>query len=256
MDNYTNYTFNPYAVVDTIETHWKEFANKLGVNKFILGISGGIDSTCVTALACKIFGRENVYGISMPCDEQHDIVDVIHVFQHFGINRLDFNIGEVNHAILTGIENNAIAVTAQTKTNLPARLRMATVYAFAQSLNALVLNTCNLSETLMGYDTLWGDDCGSYAPIQELTKTEVRQIAEYLGVPNDLVNKTPIDGLQGNTDEENFGFTYAELDAYIRSGIITGNVPKMIARNKASKFKMEMIHLTGPKFGFPNTFND
>ena len=248
-----DYGFNASAAFDNIKNHWTEWAKSVNATKFIVGISGGIDSTCVAALACKIFGKENVYGISMPNDVQHDIVDVLYVFDCLGIKKLDFNIGDINKDILNGIENNAIDVTELTKTNLPPRLRMAVVYAFAQSLNAFVLNTCNLSESLMCYDTLYGDDCGSYAPIQKLTKTEVRKLAEWLGVPIDLVNKTPIDGLQANSDEEAFGFSYYELDKYIRTNNCgLGVMAKILERYNKGKWKRDIIHIVGPTFDFPD----
>lgn len=151
------YKFNESDVFDIIKNDWLDFAEAVGTNKFILGISGGIDSTTVAALACKIFGKENVYGLSMPCDGQKDIDDVNKVFEHLGIKRFDFDIGDANRSVINGVENNGIDVSNQTKTNLPARLRMASVYAFAQSLNAIVLNTCNLSEDILGWNTFGGD---------------------------------------------------------------------------------------------------
>ena len=248
------YIFNENEVFETIKSDWLDFAEAVGTNKFILGISGGIDSTTVATLACKIFGKDNVYGLSMPCDYQADMNDVNEVFKFLGIKRFDFDIGDANYSVVTGIENNGIEVSNLTKTNLPARLRMASVYAFAQSLNAIVLNTGNLSESLASYDTLFGDDCGSYAPIQRLTKTEIRKLATYLGVPHFLVNKTPIDGLQNKSDEENFGYTYEAMDKYIRTGIGEKDIIDKIIRRyeTGGKWKMKMVTISGPEFDFPN----
>lgn len=247
------YKFNESDVFDIIKNDWLDFAEAVGTNKFILGISGGIDSTTVAALACKIFGKENVYGLSMPCDGQKDIDDVNKVFEHLGIKRFDFDIGDANRSVINGVENNGIDVSNQTKTNLPARLRMASVYAFAQSLNAIVLNTCNLSEDILGWNTFGGDNIGSYAPLRHLTKTEVRKLAIWLNIPSALVSKTPIDGLQSKSDEENFGFTYAEFDDYLR----TGNVSFKLANKSKdmylrNKFKLDIVDLPGPKFDFLN----
>lgn len=247
------YKFDESEVFDIIKNDWLDFAEAVGINKFILGISGGIDSTTVAALACKIFGKENVYGLSMPCDWQKDMDDVNAVFEHLCIKRFDFDIGDANRSIVNGIENTGIEVSDQTKTNLPARLRMATVYAFAQSLNALVLNTCNLSEDILGWNTFGGDNIGSYAPLRHLTKTEVRKLAAWLDVPSILVSKTPVDGLQPKSDEENFGFTYAEFDDYLR----TGNTAfKFVDKSKdmylRNKFKLDIVDLPGPEFDFPN----
>lgn len=247
------YKFNESDVFDIIKNDWLDFAEAVGTNKFILGISGGIDSTTVAALACKIFGKENVYGLSMPCDGQKDIDDVNKVFEHLGIKRFDFDIGDANRSVINGVENNGIDVSNQTKTNLPARLRMASVYAFAQSLNAIVLNTCNLSEDILGWNTFGGDNIGSYAPLHHLTKTEVRKLAIWLNIPSALVSKTPIDGLQSKSDEENFGFTYAEFDDYLR----TGNASFKFANKSKdmylqNKFKLDIVDLPGPKFDFLN----
>ena len=176
------------------------------------------------------------------------------MFDHLQIKRLDFDIGDAFYEVLDGVANNGIDISDVTRTNLPARLRMASLYAFAQSIpGALVINTCNLSETLQSYDTLWGDNCGSYAPIKNLTKTEVRKLAKWLGVPDDLVMKTPVDGLQDFTDEERFGYTYEELDNYIRYGkgdiaLITA----IIVRYKSGKFKIDMVNIDGPDFNFPD----
>lgn len=249
-----NYIFEVNSVFYAIENHWRNFMDKTHASKCVIGISGGIDSTCVAALACKIFGKENVIGISLPCDIQHDMDDVNAVFDVLGIKRIDFNIGDAFHSILDGVENSAIEISDVTRTNLPARLRMASLYAFAQSIpGALVINTCNLSETLQNYDTLWGDNCGSYAPIKDLTKTEVRKLAEFLGVPMKLVMKTPIDGLQKYSDEARFGYSYAELDDYIRNGIgYMALIAKMISRYNSGKFKIDMVHIDGPTFEFPD----
>ena len=108
-------------------------------------------------------------------------------------------------------------VSEQTKVNLPARVRMATLYAVAQSLQngGRVANTCNRSEDFVGYSTKYGDSAGDFAPLANLMVHEVIQIGKELGIPDDLVAKTPSDGLSGKTDEDNLGVSYAEIDRYI-----------------------------------------
>lgn len=248
----TGYGFDEMTVFAVIETHWRQYMPYAGATKCVIGISGGIDSTCVAALACRIFGSRNVIGVSLPCNGQKDAADVDKVFEHLKIRRLDFDIGDAFYEVLDGVANNGIDISDTTRTNLPARLRMASLYAFAQSIpDALVINTCNLSETLQNYDTLWGDGCGSYAPIKNLTKTEVRKLAKWLGVPDELVMKTPVDGLQDFTDEERFGYTYEELDNYIRYG--KGDmalIAAIMGRYKSGKFKIDMVHIDGPDFNF------
>ena len=96
---------------------------------------------------------------------------------------------------------------------------MAVLYAVAQSHNGRVANTCNLSEDWVGYSTRYGDAAGDFSPISCFTVQEVKAIGRYLGLPKELIEKPPADGLCGKTDEENLGFTYAVLDRYIREGV-------------------------------------
>ncbi len=97
---------------------------------------------------------------------------------------------------------------------------MSTLYAVSQSSNGRVCNTCNLSEDWGGYSARYGDSVGDFSPMSRLNVTEIKEIGYLLGLPKELVDKTPIDGLCGKTDEDNLGFTYAELDKYIRNGSI------------------------------------
>lgn len=126
------------------------------------------------------------------------------------------------------------------------------LYGIAQSVNGIVVNTCQRSEDILGWNTLFGDDCGSYAPIKRLTKTEVRALAAWLGAPKELVEKTPIDGLQPYTDEEKLGITYAKVDDYIRSAgpVSAAEEALILDRVVKNKFKLEMVNLPGPKFDF------
>lgn len=247
------YGFNEEHVFDVIKEHWLKFAETTNNKKWVVGISGGIDSTTVAALACKIFGKDNVVGVSLPCDGQKDMEDVNSVFWCLGIKRVTIDVGDAFHSIIDQIDSNVIDVTYDTKTNLPARLRMSTLFAVAQSVHGMVLNTCNMSESVVGYDTFGGDDMGSYAPIQDLVKTEVRALAKWLGVPAVLAEKTSIDGLQPLTDEEKLGMMYADLDQFIRTNIGSDELKKnVLDRYTKNKFKMDIIRLPGPKFGYPN----
>jgi NAD+ synthase len=120
---------------------------------------------------------------------------------------------------------------------------MATVYAVSQSVNGRVANTCNLSEDWVGYSTRYGDSVGDFSPLSRLTVAEVKEIGHRLGLPYDLVEKTPIDGLCGKTDEENLGFTYAELDRYIRTGVIENEDTKALIdrKHKMNLFKLQLM---------------
>ena len=141
---------------------------------------------------------------------------------------------------LGGFDN----VSEQTKINLSPRIRMATLYAVSQSLNGRVANTCNLSEEYIGYSTRYGDGgTGDFAPLHNLTVTEILEIGKHLSIPYDLVVKPPADGLCGKTDEENIGFTYATLDKYIRTGMCDDEREKKAIEEKHSKnlFKQNPI---------------
>ena len=185
----------------------------------VVGISGGKDSSVVAALCVEALGKERVIGVLMPCGEQKDIDMAYRLLHHLGIRYFCINIKESVDAVKKSIESLP-EISVQTKTNLPARVRMTTLYAVSQSMNGRVANTCNLSEDWVGYATRYGDGAGDFSPLCNLTVTEVKKIGMELGLPKELVEKTPIDGLCGKTDEENLGFTYVELDEYIRHGVI------------------------------------
>lgn len=244
------YNFTPELAFKEIEAHWKAWDAKVNPKTYVIGISGGVDSSCVAALACKIFGKERVVGVSLPCDGQSDMWAVDKLFETLDIKRMTVDIGDLFNIAFNAVENQAIEVSEVTRTNLPARLRMTMLYAISQSIGGIVVNTCNYSESCQGYDTLWGDNCGSYAPIQKLTKTEVKAIAAWLGLPNELASKTPIDGLQPLTDEEKLGITYDALDAYLRSTGPTDTITeaKILENFIKNRFKLEMVKLPGPGF--------
>ena len=134
-----------------------------------------------------------------------------------------------------------IEISEQTRINLPPRIRMSTLYAVSQSHNGRVANTCNLSEDWIGYSTRYGDSVGDFSPLCNVTVTEAKIIGELLGLPHNLVHKTPSDGLSGMSDEEKIGFTYEALDKYIRTGICEDEETKAkIDRlNRINKFKLE-----------------
>lgn len=192
--------------------------------KAVIGISGGKDSTVVAGLCVEALGKDRVVGVLMPNGHQEDYHDAVRVCLALGIDFTTHSIHESYNAIISNMESpidgNMYGVTAseQTKINLAPRLRMAMLYAISQTIGGRVACTDNLSESYIGYSTRWGDNVGDFAPIAGFTATEVIAIGDALGLPQDLVHKTPSDGLCGKTDEDNFGFTYRQLDNYIRYG--------------------------------------
>lgn len=208
----------------------------------VLGISGGKDSSVVAALCVEALGADRVVGVLMPCGEQHDISASYDLVNHLGIRHYVINIKDAVEGVLSAFPDD-LPISTQAKTNLPPRIRMTTVYAVSQSLGGRVANTCNLSEDYVGYSTRYGDSVGDFSPLSRLTVQEVKAIGHVLGLPRHLVEKVPIDGLCGKTDEENLGFTYAELDRYIRTGVMEDDAKRArIDRlHEMNKFKLELM---------------
>lgn len=214
----------------------------------VVGISGGKDSSIAAALCVEALGKDRVIGVLMPQGEQHDIDKAYMLVNHLGIKRYEVNIKAAVDAVLGAIPEE-LDITAQSRQNLPPRIRMSTLYAVSQSVNGRVVNTCNLSEDWVGYSTRYGDSVGDFSPMSFLTVTEVKQIGHLLGLPEELVEKVPIDGLCGKTDEENLGFTYAELDRYIRTGEIDDPAKKELIdrKHKANLFKLQFMPCFKPE---------
>lgn len=235
--------FNAEKIKNECVEWIREFFEKNGKGcNAVIGISGGKDSSIAAALCVEALGRDRVIGVLMPQGEQHDI-DMAHLLvDHLGIKHYVVNIKDAVTGLLGSMPKD-LELSEQTKINLSPRIRMTTLYAVSQSVNGRVCNTCNLSEDWVGYSTRYGDAAGDFSPMSNLTVTEVKQIGHLLGLPSVLVEKTPIDGLCGKTDEENLGFTYAELDKYIRLGVIDDQNKKQIIDRKhaANLFKLQLM---------------
>ena len=240
--------FDAVKVKDQCVAWIREFfeENGKGCNA-VVGISGGKDSSIVAALCVEALGKDRVIGVLMPCGEQHDIDCAYALVNHLGIKHYVINIKDA----VEGVKNNLpadLALSAQTISNLPARIRMTTLYAVSQSCNGRVANTCNLSEDWVGYSTRYGDAAGDFSPLSKITVREAKEIGYVLGLPRELVDKTPIDGLCGKTDEDNLGFTYAELDTYIRTGEIADPDKKasIDRKHKLNLFKLQLMPVFDP----------
>lgn len=225
--------------IEWIKQFFKE--NGPGCNA-VLGISGGKDSSVAAALCVEALGKERVVGVLMPCGIQADIDCSKQLVEHLGIRHYTVNINDTAEALKTQI-SSVIDLSEQAKVNLLPRIRMTTVYAVSQCLNGRVVNTCNLSEDWVGYSTRYGDAAGDFSPLSNLTVQEVKEIGRSLGLPENLVEKTPIDGLCGKTDEDNLGFSYAVLDRYIRTGEIDDLEikEKIDKRHKNNLFKLQLM---------------
>ena len=212
----------------------------------VVGISGGKDSSVVAALCVEALGKDRVIGVLMPCGEQSDIDMAKLLVDTLGIRHFVINIQDAVEGITKAIP---FELSDQSRVNLPPRIRMSTLYAVSQSHNGRVANTCNLSEDWVGYSTRYGDSVGDFSPCSHLTVQEVKQIGRLLGLPAVLIDKVPSDGLCGKTDEDNLGFTYAELDRYIREGVIDNEEHKALIDRKhaVNLFKLELMPAFEPK---------
>lgn len=221
----------------------REQMSAIGVENAVIGVSGGKDSSVVAALAVQAFGVEHVMGVLMPQGEQHDLAVAKSLCEKLGIRYHICNIGDVCKDMYGIIHSVAGDLSRQTILNLPPRIRMSLLYGIAQSYNAVVINTSNLSEDWVGYATVYGDTTGAFSPLATLTTDEVIQLGEYLGVDECFTRKVPEDGLTGLSDEEVMGFSYQVLNEYIRTGICEDEVirKKIDAMHRQSRFKFLSI---------------
>lgn len=228
------------SIVEWIRSYFKN--NGPDCNA-VVGISGGKDSSVVAALCVKALGANRVIGVLMPQGDQKDINMAHMLVRYLGIKNITINIKETVDALSAAVDF-AVGMSENATINLPARIRMATLFAVSQSVNGRVANTCNLSEDWVGYATLFGDGAGQFSPLANLTVTEVRQIGVALGLPSELVYKIPEDGLCGKTDEESLGFSYDFLDSYIRTGYFGKNTDlaaKIDSMHEKNMFKLKMM---------------
>lgn len=203
----------------------------------IVGISGGKDSSVVAALCVEALGKDRVIGVLMPNGVQSDIDMSRMLVAHLGIESYTVNIHDGYEGLLRAVKDELGEVSRDTTINLAPRIRMAALYAVCQSRNGRVANTCNLSEDWVGYSTRYGDNAGDFSPLSMLCVREVKEIGRELGLPDVLVDKVPIDGLCGQTDEDKLGFTYETLDHYIREGVCEdeetkARIDRLYARNR------------------------
>ena len=214
--------------------------------KAVIGISGGKDSSIVAALCVEALGKDRVLGVCMPNTLGQD-GDSYKVIEHLGIGHVVIPIECAYNEIIHEIRKTPINVSDQAFINLAPRLRMAALYAVSQSINGRVANTCNLSEAYIGWETRWGDAVGDFAPLQGLTCSEVIALGKELDLPKKFIEKVPSDGLCGSTDEDAFGFTYDEVDRWIRLGAKGEHHTKIMQMHNKNRFKkLELPHYSPP----------
>ena len=221
------------------------YNNSGNAEGILVQVSGGKDSSVVAKLCVEAIGKDRVFGLLMPNGEQSDIDDAIRVCKILGIDYRIVNIERIYNEIINTVKfegtngGNWMPISSHTSTNIPPRIRMTVAYTIAQEKKYRVVGCGNYSEKFVGYCTKHADCNGwDFNPIACFTYSEVLEIGDHLGLPYELVHKTPSDGLCGKSDEDNFGFTYKELDDYIKYGIITDrhiiNKPLNITSTKKS----------------------
>ena len=226
---------NTKQCIEWIKDYFKDNPD----GKAIIGISGGKDSTIAAALCVEALGADRVIGVLMPNNGQVDIGDSMEVCHTLGIDSHWIDIGDTFYCLCNAIDDacgfaQSVIHNSMIKTNLPARIRMATLYAVAALYpNSRVVNTCNRSEDYVGYSTKFGDAAGDFSPLGNLTVREILEIGDELGLPSHLVHKTPADGMCGKSDEDNLGFTYNELDDFLLN---TGDI------SEETYNKIERLH--------------
>lgn len=208
-------------VVEWVRSYMNSFG---GNTKAVIGISGGKDSTIAAKICVEAIGPERVICVRLPQGRQHDLNVAREVCDYLGATSYEINIAEMYNTILK-IMTDTTGIPFEIKpvftSNTPARIRMTTLYGIAAGIgDARVVNTCNRSEDYIGYSTKFGDSAGDFSPLCELTVREVKQIGRELGIPEKFIEKVPEDGLSGKTDEDNLGFSYATLDAYLLENVI------------------------------------
>ena len=193
--------------------------NNAHANGIVLGLSGGIDSSVLAALGREALGRDGVLGVIMPCYSiPEDEADARLLADSLDMNFERVDLSGVFDALCAGVGGNLDSLTMS---NIKARLRMVTLYAFAQSRNLLVCGTSNRSEYETGYFTKYGDSGVDLMPLAGFLKRDIREMARLLNVPERIITKAPSAGLyEGQTDESDMGFTYDVLDEYLASGKI------------------------------------
>lgn len=263
----------------------KDWFNKNGDDKTIaiVGISGGKDSAVVCKILVEALGTDRVIGVLLPSGNQVDIEDSYKVVNHLKVKHLEINIKNT-YDTLTNSISSAISsdMTCDLDyknlkdfsltnlpnynnytTNTPARIRMTILYAIGSIIgNTRVANTCQLSEDITSYSTLWGDSVGDFSLLGLLTTTEVIAIGDYLGLPREITHKTPTDGMSLNsdgtlkTDESKLGFSYEEVNELIRKGIKGPSYDSIMKKFNAGKFKMQIIRMPHYEPKLPNYFEN
>lgn len=240
------------SLTDRIARWLLEYINTSGATGFVLGLSGGVDSSVALALAVQAASADRVLGVLMPChSQQEDAVLAQLVADAFSVSTLTVDLGATCDALMAALPPTSHPLAAS---NVKPRLRMMTLYYLAQARNYLVLGSGNRTEIAVGYYTKHGDGGVDLLPLGDLNKTQVWELARDLGVPRQIVERPPSAGLwPGQTDEGEMGITYADLDRVLAAiavnetaGIDVEKVEKvrgMVARSEHKRVPVPVFRL-------------
>lgn len=211
-----------------IEKFLQEYLEEAHCKSYVLGLSGGVDSSLVAAIAKKAVGKEHLFCYCIDIDsDPKDLEDAKKVAKELDLNLEVISLSETYHSMLKELHGDEFI--RLTKSNLKVRLRMVSLYAYAQEKSGLVLGTDNWDERYVGYFTKFGDGACDVLPIVHLTKGEVREAAKLYGVSKALAKRVPTAGLfEGQTDEGEMGILYSDLDAFLLGKKVSENVEKRI----------------------------
>lgn len=239
------YSFTSFEVRNDIIAWIQHYAKASGMKKVVIGISGGKDSAVCAALCCRAIGKENVIGLLLPNGTQSDIQDSIDICKALEIQYKTINIKPAFDAIYNSLDTVDLRLNRDAIINIAPRIRMTTLYAFAQSYGCRVCGTGNLSEATLGYFTKWGDGAHDFNPIAKLTSVEVVQVGLSMHeIPSKFVTKTPTDGLCGMSDEEKLGISYNDIHCWIR-GINKVDISEDTL-NKINSYLVRALHKLEP----------
>jgi len=205
----------------------------------VFGLSGGIDSAVVAALSIKVFPK-NTLAIIMPCHNlETDTNDGIDLINKFNVSYKIIDLSKVYDSFIYLLDDKEKEKEGSFKlaeVNIKPRLRMITLYYFANKLNYLVVGTGNKSELTIGYFTKYGDGGADILPLGNLLKNQVKELAEYLGIAKKIINKPPSAGLwEDQTDEEEIGISYDQLDKYLKTGKIENKIIEKKIQDKITQ---------------------
>ena len=217
-----------------IESFIRNYLQESHMNQYVLGLSGGVDSSLVAAITKAAVGKDKLTCIMMPIESNpDDLVDAKELAESLDLNYIVMDATESFRKMVEMFKEQGVELNRATLSNLKVRIRMCTLYAYAQKVNGLVLGTDNMDERYTGYFTKYGDGAADLLPIVYLTKGEVVQACKLYGINDRLAERTPTAGLfEGQTDETEMGVKYADLDKFLLGEEI----------DETSKKRIEHLH--------------